>query len=70
MKSVLLRPRRELDQSPPLRFLRPLPTSIDPYSGAGSWAIGGRHDGSVVPGVSADESGLDTFGEDCRHWDT
>lgn len=69
MKTLLLRSRSELDQSPPLRLLRPLPASIDPHSWAGSGAIGRHHDGSVVPGVSADESGSDTFGEDCGHWD-
>jgi hypothetical protein len=69
MKPLLLRPRSKLDQSLPLKLLRPLPASIDPHSWAGSGAIGRRHDGSVVPGVSADESGSDTFGEDGGHWD-
>lgn len=66
-EALALRPRRELDQSPPLRLLRPLPTSIDPHSWAGSGAIGRHYDGSVVPGVAADESGFDTFGEDRGH---
>lgn len=68
-KPVPLRPGRELDQFSPHRLQRTLPRPIDLRFWAGSGTIDGRHEGSVAPGVPADEPGFDTVGKDCGHSD-